>query len=184
MFPQRGRSPSPEPEQQFPGDDAPLSASFTDALRGMVDKPFLASRKWQEQQWRADRTGAHLTILEFERLLIKRMARLGVPMFASEVLRSQERQQQLFEDGHSQAKAGKGPHPYGCAADVVHSVKGWNLTKTQWALVGHVGKEVAQQRGLKVSWGGDWKFYDPAHWEVTGWKAVMSEYPFKENSNG
>lgn len=151
----------------------------------MADKPFLATQKWQEQQWRANRLGAHPIIVEFERVFIKRMARLDVPMFASEVLRSQARQQELFLDGVSKAKAGKGPHPFGLAVDIVHSTKGWNLTKTQWALCGHVGMEVAAQRGLKVQWGGNFRsFYDPAHWEVLGWKAVMSDYPFKENANG
>lgn len=112
-------------------------------------------------------------LLEFERLLVKRMARLGVPIFASEVLRSAERQADLYALGNSRARAGEGPHQYGCAVDLVHSVHGWSMDKTEWAIFGHVGKELAMQYGFKVTWGGDFSsLYDPAHWEITDWREV------------
>ena len=139
----------------------------------MAARPFRASQKWQEQQWRADREGAHPHILEFEKLLIRRLAKLGVPMFASELNRSLERQNDLYALGNSRARAGESAHQYGCAVDVVHSVHGWNLGPKGWALVGHVGKELAAQRGLKVTWGGDFaKLWDPAHWELAEWREV------------
>lgn len=148
------------------------------ALRGMVDRPFLATRRYQEQQERAWREGAHPDILEFERCFIKRMKRHGIPMFASEVIRTPERQDELYALGHSKAKAGQSPHQHGMAVDLVHSVLGWNLDPAQWRLVGHVGKELATQKGIKLVWGGDWAFYDPAHWEIVGWKAQVDQYPF------
>lgn len=167
----------PEPDQPWPGD-RPLPRSFDGALRGMVDRPFLASQRWQEQQWRASREGAHPVILDFEKLLIRRMGRLGVPMFASEVIRTPERQEDLYALGTTKARAGQSPHQYGCAADIVHSVHGWDLDQKAWALIGHVGKELAAQRGLKVIWGGDWNFYDPAHWELKEWREVWEQYPW------
>lgn len=106
------------------------------------------------------------------------MAKLGVPMFASEVYRTPERQLELYTAGHSKAKDGQSAHQTGCAIDLIHTVKGWGLAANQWALIGHVGKELATQRGFKLTWGGDWNFYDPAHWEVTGWKAQADQYPF------
>lgn len=144
----------------------------------MADRPFLNSQRWQEQQWRANREGAHPDILEFEKVFIRRMTKLGVPMFASEVRRTAQRQNDLHALGNSKAKAGQSPHQYGCAIDLVHSVKGWALDKTQWKLVGHVGKEVAKQRGLRLEWGGDWNFYDPAHWQVATWKTDKEQYPW------
>lgn len=139
---------------------------------------FLAGQKHQAQHWRADRQGAHpgivghkgLQITGFEKLLIRRMAKLGVPMFATEVNRSPERQDELYAAGHSKAKRGSSPHQYGCAVDIVHGVKGWDLTLRQWEIVGHVGKEISLEYGWKVVWGGDWKFYDPAHWEMEDWR--------------
>ena len=178
--PVKGRGKLPEEPPAFPAPQPP-PPTYRQALAGLVDRPFLASQNWQEQQWRADREGAHPDILEFERVLIRRMAKLGVPMFASEVLRSPERQEDLFALGHSRARAGQSAHPYGCAVDIVHSVKGWKIDRKQWDLVGHVGREVIKQKGLalvSLAWGGDWSFYDPAHWEVKDWKMVRGNYPW------
>jgi hypothetical protein len=143
------------------------------ALRGMADEPFLLSRNYQEQQWRAERKGAHPNILIFEKLFVRRMARqLKVPVFAHNMIRDLGYQQQLFDEGVSKAKPGKSPHQYGCAVDIVHGTKAWNLTKEQWLLMGHIGKELATHLGVDVVWGGDWKFYDPAHWELANWREV------------
>lgn len=160
----RGEGPAPEPI---------VAGSYRDALRGMVDRPFLGSQKHQEQHWRADRAGAHPDLIEFERAFLRKLAKLGVPMFASEVLRDGKRQDELFAQGVSKAKAGKSPHQYGCAIDLVHGVKGWDLTETQWGLIGHQGKELAAQRGIKLVWGGDFKaLWDPAHWEIANWREI------------
>lgn len=146
----------------------------------MADRPFLATQKWQQQQWRANREGAHPSILEFEKVFIRRMTKLGVPMFAHCVVRTEQEQWEQFVDGDSKddPKDGLWPHR-GTAVDLIHSVKAWNLDKHQWGLVGHIGKNiVAPAIGVKVTWGGDWSFYDPAHWELTGWKAIAGEYPW------
>lgn len=184
--PSRGRAPIPEPRPEFPLD-AEIPATFGEALRGLVDRPYLASQRWQQQQWRAVRVaerrdgveyGAHPDLLEFERVFIKRMSRLGVPMFASEMIRTRERQDDLYALGNSKAKAGQSPHQYGCAVDVVHAIRGWNMSEKAWALIGHVGKELAAQKGLKLTWGGDWKFYDPAHWEIENWREEKEQFPW------
>ena len=50
----------------------------------------------------------------------------------------------------------------------------------QWKLLAHIGKEVIAQKGLAISsmaWGGDWTFYDPAHWQIENWKAIREGYP-------
>lgn len=149
-------------------------------MRGLIDRPFLGTVKYQAQEWRADWTGAHPDLVVFHRAFQARLRKLGIPMFAHEVVRSAERQEELHEDGKSKARAGKSPHQYGLAVDIVHSVRGWNLTQKEWALIGHIGKEVAQQRGIKISWGGDWSFYDPAHWQITFWKSVKEDYPWSD----
>lgn len=170
----------PDPERAFPGD-SPVPKTFGEALAGLVNREFLASKRWQEQQWRAQRHGAHPDILEFERVFIKRMGKLGVPMFAPEVYRTPERQEDLYALGNSKAKGGQSPHQWGCAVDIVHSVKGWDMHPKAWALVGHVGKELIAQKGLAIesfAWGGDWGFYDPAHWQLKDWKNLKGGYPW------
>lgn len=151
-------------------------ATYSEALRGLVNREFLASQNYQQQQWRANRNGAHPAILEFERVLVKRLAKAGVPMFAHCVVRGQADQQRLFDEGKSKDSPADGMWPHRAfAVDIVHGVKAWNLTKKEWAVIGHYGKETAKSLGLKVDWGGDWRFYDPAHWQVTGWKLLITK---------
>lgn len=168
------------PELQAFPPDVPVPATFDEALRAMKYPAFLQSQKWQSQQWRAKREGAHPDILEFEKVLIRRMAGLGVPMFAHEVIRTPERQDELYALGNSRAKGGSSAHQFGMAADIVHSVKAWALSDKQWALVGHVGREVIAQKGLAIesnAWSGG-RGWDPAHWQIANWKAHKEDYPW------
>lgn len=151
-------------------NDAPVT-DFASALRAVASVVFLRSEKYQEQQWRADRVGAHPDILDFERLLIRRMKKLNVPMFAHCVMRTDAAQASAFAVGASNFPAGKGPHRKGCAVDIIHGLKAWDLDKKTWAIIGHVGKEIAAQAGIDVVWGGDWSDpWDPAHWELRNWR--------------
>lgn len=143
-----------------------------EGLRDLIDKPFLNGERYRDQQLRAEAAGAHPHIVEFRAAFRRRLERVGIPMFAHEIWRDLDRQNDLFKAGHSKAKAGESPHNWGCAIDLVHSVHGWGLTEEHWKLIGHMGKELARQRGFRLEWGGDWKFYDPAHWEVKGWREV------------
>lgn len=174
--------------QPFPSDVA-VSRDHASALAGMVNREYCRSQEFERQRWKAERTGAHPSIVHFERVFVTRMAKLGVPMFAFEIWRSMERQKEMYAKGVSNAKPGESPHQYGCAIDLIHGVKLWGLDEKQWQLVHHVGNELATQRGIKLRWGGDWdgdgdiydnKLFDPPHWEVANWrevKAVMDDNP-------
>ena len=169
--------------------DLPPSKSFADALRGVANRPFLQTQKFQEQQWRANWDGAHPDLVAFHKAFHARMRNLGVPMFAVEVLRTPERQKELLEGGYSKAGPGKSAHNYSCAMDYVHSVQAWNLTAAEWLIIGHVGKEVAAQGGWKVNWGGNDgpgdKFnWDPAHWEILPWRYVKAAMDEAEQMDG
>jgi hypothetical protein len=172
----RGKLPTPPPR---PSIAKTLPTSFDAALRGMVDWPFLKSQKWQEQQWRSNREGAHWHILDFERLFIRQCFKMGIPMFAHSLVRTHAEQTMLYVKGVSKAKAGQSWHNFGQAVDIVHSVKAWNLTDHEWRLLGHIGKEVAARNNIKVRWGGDWSFYDPAHWELEERAKVGFPFPPK-----
>ncbi|QCS37260.1 hypothetical protein [Tortoise microvirus 76] len=162
--------------------------TYQDALRGLSDQRFLNSQKYQEQQGRANRKGAHPAIVQFERRLVKHMAKLGVPLFAHCVVRDQDEQARVFAEGFSQAKFGQSAHNFGMAVDIIHSRKAWELTEREWQLIGHAGLAiVAPALGVKVNWGGDDKAilgkddkfrWDPAHWELVGWKGIREDYPW------
>jgi hypothetical protein len=161
-----------------------LDAGKETALRTLRNAEFLLSRKYQEQQWRAVRAPADRRIIEFERLLVRRFKALGIPMFCHCMVRTVAQQRQEMAEGNSWTDdPTKGAHVLGRAIDVVHSIRGWDLTFNEWAMIGHIGKEVAksvkwterhpeghliEHVGIHVEWGGDWKRWDPAHWELEG----------------
>lgn len=157
-----------KPEAVYP----PEGGKYTSAMRAMTDRSFLLSERHKGQHNRADRVGGHPTIIEFERKLIKRFAKLGIPMFCHCLYRGQDEQNSLFVRGLSKARYGQSAHNFGLAADIVHGTKAWDLTRQQWDLVGHIGHEVAASLGIQVEWGGNWSFYDPAHWELANWRDI------------
>lgn len=144
----------------------------------MKDPAFCLCERYSDQQARADRNGADPRILEFEKKLVARMRKLGVPMFAHCVYRSDEEQRRLFDLGTSKALPGQSPHQYGMAVDIIHGTRGWELTRPQWEIVAHVADEVARSIGVHIRWGGEWDGdretkrdrWDPAHFELQDWK--------------
>lgn len=151
--------------------------TYSQARQALLRPDYFATQKWMDQKLRADRVGASLEILEFERAFVRRLQRAGIPFFAHCVMRSGEDQDKLFRAYRSRARAGESPHQHGYAVDLIHSVYGWNLPdKKCWALIGELGKEVAKSIQLEIEWGGDWVFFDPAHWQVAGWKDRIGQH--------
>lgn len=181
----------------------PLSKSHALAVKGMMDEKFITGRKYEDQQFRVDVSGGHpelfggwlpyvadeggVPTLKFKEcrgffpVLRSRMETLKVPMFVNEGLRSNERQAELKAGGFSKAGPGSSAHNYFCAGDYIHGVRGWELDKTQWAVIGHIGHEVAKSLQIEVVWGGDDgpgdKFnWDPAHWEIKNWRVIRGAF--------
>lgn len=152
---------------------APPDVDYRSALAGIADKAFFLTNRYGEQQWRADRDGAHEDILLFERTFRARLKRLDVPVFAHCVIRGEDEQNAAYKRGVSKARWLESPHNFGMAVDIIHSTKAWDLTERQWAIFGHLGKEVAAALGIPITWGGDFKsLWDPAHWELKDWRAL------------
>lgn len=126
---------------------------------------------------RANRVGAHPDILEFEKRLVTRMRKQDVPLWCHTCVRTMADQDAAYVRGVSKAKAGQSAHNYGMAVDIVHGTMGWNLQPLSWALLGHIGEEISVQSGIDVTWGGTWKFYDPAHWELSEWQKLKETLP-------
>lgn len=138
----------------------------------------ISRTRLSELQMRADPAGTHPDIVKFSRKLIAELSRRGIPFYAFEYKRSLARQAELYAQGRTtsgpkvtNAKAGSSAHNFGLAVDLIHATRLWDLTKKEWDLVGSVGKEIARKMNLKIVWGGDWtRPYDPAHWQVQGWR--------------
>ncbi|TRL41904.1 hypothetical protein [Rhizobium straminoryzae] len=163
------------------------------ALRAMMNRPYLENPKYDEQQWRANREGAHPKILEFEEAMVRRMASLGVPMFAHCIVRTPADQDAAYALGRSRLR-GSDPYPHRFAAvDLIHCNRGWDLPEMCWDMIGHIGNEVAKRLSIPIVWGGDWdgdgdksdqKLYDPAHWELAHWRMMEPEPPHMYNARG
>ena len=132
---------------------------------------------YNEQQHRANRSGAHPKILEFTDKLVKRCRDLGIPVFPHCIVRTRADQQSAFVLGHSRDSPNDGLWPHRAfAVDIIHSKLGWMEgiphSREMWLVIGHLGKEVASSMSINIEWGGDWKFYDPSHFELSGWKDI------------
>lgn len=158
------------------------------ALAGLVNREFLATERWKDQQKRAVREGAHPKVLKFTDAVIRRFARVGIPMFPHAIVRTPEEQARLYETGVSRDSPADGIWPHkGCAVDLIHSVKGWNMNDDEWKLVCHLAQEVSDQMGLGMECGIKWEpnangvGWDPAHWQLRKWKTLIGEYPWQTN---
>lgn len=145
----------------------------------------LATHRWAEQQQRALRDGAHPKIIKFEAAFIRRLKKAGIPAFCHQMIRTQEEQALHFEAGRTKVAPSAAGWPHrGCAVDIVHTVKGWEVNDQQWLLLGHMGKEITNSMGLGIEWGGDWRpnsngvGWDPAHWQLKNWRTIQGEYPW------
>ncbi|MGA8273484.1 MAG: M15 family metallopeptidase [Candidatus Sulfotelmatobacter sp.] len=75
--------------------------------------------------------------------------RMGIELMVYETYRSQDRQQELFNQGATKLRA-VGVHHYGLACDIVRVVNGEPSWKGDFSFLG----QLAQSSGL--IWGGDW----------------------------
>lgn len=112
----------------------------------------------------------HPSIIEFAKAFQKELKKRNIPFYVFELYRSPQRQERLASSGVSKATGGNSPHQYGCAVDMVSATDFWALNRRQWSVIGAIGKEVARRKKIKIEWGGDWEFYDPAHWQLEGWR--------------
>lgn len=155
------------------------STRFPRALEALRNPAFLKTPRYQEQQARAKVDGAHPHIVEFARKLVKRGAQLGIPLFPFVIVRDYEEQMAAYVKGVSKDSPFDGLWPHRFAAvDIIHGVLGYMDRPPidgAWALIGHLGKEVAHSMSIQVEWGGDWNFYDPAHFELKGWKKIAEK---------
>lgn len=156
--------------------NADPATAFPRALDAMRNPGFLKAAKYQEQQMRANRVGAHPHILEFADKVVKRGAALGIPLFPHCIVRTYDEQVAAYTRGMSRDSPADGLWPHRAfAVDIIHGVLGWMdkpIIYNAWAIIGHLGKEVAHSMDIEIEWGGDWKFRDAAHFELKRWRDI------------
>lgn len=140
----------------------------------------MARADWQHVDWR---------LQLFAGLFIKALKKEQVPFYVHSAFRTSAEQAQLVAKGVSKTPYPKAAHCQGKAIDLVHGRYAWALSNDEWALIGLIGKQVADQLNSKlrsadrfsITWGGDWRFYDPAHWEIADWQSLI-HHPTVGNS--
>lgn len=147
-----------------------LPASHKAAAAALVNRDRAQGVALSNKILQTSTEGADDDILRFSQAFLRDLRKRGYPFFPHVYFRGRELQNRLRKQGVSKAVWGQSAHNYGMAVDIVHFGRYWDLTPTEWAVIGLIGKEVARRLNLKVTWGGDWKFYDPAHWELSDWK--------------
>lgn len=165
---------SPKPEAILP------VGVHNRGYESLVEKGIARKGAFRARQYRASRVGAQKPLNDFITAFEQELWAREIPFVVHQVMRSAAEQKALFEKGVSRAKAGQSPHQWGCAVDFIHYKKGWELhpdkseAYAMWAVIGAIGKEVARRKQIPITWGGDFvTIWDPAHWELTGWKTYQ-----------
>lgn len=110
----------------------------------------------------------HGDIKEFARMALGFIKHYQLPFAVFETLRSHERQQELFNEGKTTVLHSK--HETGDAVDIVFKDKnGWSWANDKipaYKIFGEWMLYEAEQRGLKIEWGGHWhSFKDYVHFQ-------------------
>lgn len=159
---------------------ANLPGSHMGAAQSLVAPLVVKSVDYLNRVHKVSRDGSDPDIVDFATAFLRDLQRRSMPFFVHCYVRSNAQQDTLYSQGVTKARAGQSPHNWGMACDIVHFGRFWELTQKEWAVVGEIGKEAARRRNIKITWGGDWKFYDPAHWELTDWKKRITHHPVED----
>lgn len=109
---------------------SPDAATYAAAVRLMANSQFLTYPQYREMQSQAPLNGARGDIKQFADTLIRRMRkRLKIPLYAV-----------FFTE---------------TSVVIEHCVYGKRLPEKAWAIIGHVGTQIALSGRMPIEWGGD-----------------------------
>lgn len=161
------------------------SKDYIEAAYGLARSKAFKDIKVREKQTSVQFEGVHEDIVKFWKGMYKACKARNIPVIAFEMLRSPERQDELYKAGRSKARGYQSPHQFGMAVDIVHATDYWQITKKQWDIIGSIGFEVARKNKIDIEWGGKFKkFYDPAHWQIKNWCELIEQQPTPEQREG
>ena len=99
--------------------------------------------------------------------------------------RGQEEQERCFNNGNSKAHFGQSAHnympsfardcwPYPAPYIQVQGIKQLDSNSPEWNKMGQVFKDMAENLGIEIEWGGDWEsISDKPHIEIKSWKTKV-----------
>lgn len=131
----------------------------------------------QAAEWR----GVDGFLARFAGELIAEFEKRDIPLWVHTAYRQKSDQDAAVRQGNSQTPWPQAAHCQGFAVDIVHGRYAWEMTRREWETVGYVGKLVWERLAAQLPvdrrpvcvWGGDWaSLWDPAHWEIGGWRSM------------
>lgn len=177
----------PLPPSRFfalPPDD-PGGGAWT-APERLRAPTFINSTGHLSQHDRADWRGVDRRLQYWAALFVEYARQRGVPLYVQCALRNRAAQEAARSRGYSRAAYGRSAHNIGEAVDIVHGLFHWDMTRDEWRLLhvlglralDRVNAQLPRDRRLALTWGGDFKsLYDPAHWEITDYRARLRPLP-------
>lgn len=124
--------------------------------------------QWERANW----AGVEPRLVRWAAEFQDELRKARVPVYVHCALRSPKEQAALKAAGRS--KTLRSYHLHGLAVDIVHSRYHWEMSHEEWrwlALVGRkvldrINRRLPKDKRFNLVWGGDWSFYDPAHWNM------------------
>ena len=177
--------------------DLPPDALHWDAPARLCARGFLDTTPYLTQMHKADWQQCDPRLMRWAALFCELARKRGVPLYVHSAFRTEAQQAALVAKGHSKTPYPRSAHNNGEAVDIVHGVFHWTLTKQEWALLGVLGRLALDRvnssihrpkrlpsgvnplhyEKLALDWGGDWSFYDPAHWQISTYRARIKRRP-------
>lgn len=179
----RANAPDPDPRFFGPPDDIPGVWNAPERLKA----PNFISSTGHLSQWdRADWAYVDLRLAYWAALFQEAARKRGIPLYVHCALRDKATQDAHYAKGTSKVRYPHSAHNIGEAVDIVHGLYHWDMSRQEWALLGVLGKlalervnaQLPKDRKLHLTWGGDWQsFWDPAHWEISDYRARTRVLP-------
>ena len=115
--------------------------------------------------------------------IVKRMGRSGWPSKVQTGYRSAVKQDEVYAQGRSKARAWQSAHQYFEAVDIVHKSMYWAAPPEYWEQLAIVVRAVGKEYGVDLVHGHYWRFVDSAHIELADWRDVRKGQITKVGSN-
>ena len=104
-----------------------------------------------------------------------------------ETHRDRTEQERCYNTGISKAHFGESAHnynpsfamdvyPYPVPRKQINGVVQIDSNSSEWNKMGQIFKDMAENLGIELEWGGDWKkLVDKPHFQIKGWKTKVKE---------
>lgn len=176
--------PAQDPDRTFFADPLEPPVTF-EAPKSLQAPSHFKTNAWLRQCERADWAHVDPRLAVWSAMLIHMALKRGIPLYVHAALRDKATQDAYRKKGTSKVSYPNSAHNIGEAVDIVHGTLHWNLAKQEWKLIHVLGNLALDRlnaalpaaRKLVLTWGGDWRFYDPAHWEISDYRSRTAHLP-------